>query len=138
MSTTKMPLNTNQQSSDLLLNQLISGVAIGLIIVVGLIHFVDAPDNFSEVAYKGVLFVLNGLGALLAAYGIYNRHSWGWLLGFVVAGGAFVMYVVSRTIGLPGIGIDDAWLEPMGVLSLVVEAGFVALFIRTMLRKQDA
>lgn len=101
---------------------------IALMVVVGLIHMVDAPDSFSEAAYKGVLFAANGLGAALAAFGIYQRRTWGWDLGGLVAAGAFVGYVVSRTVGLPGLGVDDAWLEPLGVLSLVVEAVFVGLF----------
>ena len=46
----------------------------------------------------------------------------------LVAAGAFVGYVVSRTIGLPGLGVDDAWFEPLGVLSLVAEALFVGLY----------
>lgn len=122
-----------KEASSFSVSSLFAGVAIALIIVVGLIHLVDAPDNFNEATYKGVLFALNGLAALLAAYGIYTRRAWGWWLGLLVAGGALVMYIVSRTIGLPIIGVDDAWLEPMGVLSLMVEAGFVALFVRNML-----
>lgn len=102
------------------------GIAIVLILVTGLIHFVDAPDNLQESAYKGVLFLLNGVGAVVAAYGIHRgARTWGWGLGFLVAAGAFVMYIVSRTIGLPGLGIDDEWLEPMGILSLMVEGLFI-------------
>lgn len=117
---------------------LITGMAVVAVIVVGLIHLVDAPDNYTEAAYKGILFVLNGLGALAAAYGMLRNQSWGWWLGLLVSGGALVMYVVSRTIGLPGLGVDDAWFEPMGVLSLVVEASVVALFLMHMLRRQQS
>ncbi|HEX2623229.1 MAG TPA: hypothetical protein VHL11_23875 [Phototrophicaceae bacterium] len=105
---------------------ILAGIAIALIIVTGLIHLVEAPDNFQEAAYKGILFALNGGLALVAAVGIYQgSKTWGWGMGVLVAGGAIVMYVISRTIGLPGIGIDDAWFEPMGVLAVLVEAGFV-------------
>lgn len=38
-------------------------VGITLILMVGLIHFADAPDSFSEATYKGLLFTANGLGA---------------------------------------------------------------------------
>ena len=101
-----------------------------LIILVGLIHVVDAPDSFSEAAYKGLLFAANGLlGAALAAFGIYRGRRWGWSLGALVAAGAFVGYVVSRTVGLPALGVDDAWLEPLGVLSFVAEALFVGLYL---------
>lgn len=112
---------------------LITGLAIAAVVVVGLIHFVDTPDNYSEAAYKGILFALNGAGALVAAFGMLRRQSWGWWLALLVSGGALVMYVVSRTIGLPGLGVDDEWFEPMGVLSLIVEASVVALFLMHML-----
>ena len=112
------------------LPSLLTGFAIALIVVTGLIHFVEAPDNLQEAAYKGVLFLLNGGAALVAAMGIYRgSKTWGWGLGALVAGGALVMYVVSRTVGLPGIGVDDEWLEPIGVLSLLVEGLFVAIAI---------
>jgi hypothetical protein len=37
-------------------------------------------------------------------------------------------YVISRTVGLPGIA-PDVWLEPLGILSLLVEVAFVVLFV---------
>jgi hypothetical protein len=35
---------------------------------------------------------------------------------------------VSRTVGLPGLEVDDEWFEPMGLASLVVEGLFVVLY----------
>lgn len=80
---------------------------------------------------KGILFVLNGIGALVAAYGIFRGASWGWLLGLVMAGGAIVGYAVSRTVGMPGLPVDP-WLESLGVLSLIVEGLFVFFAIYTL------
>ncbi|MCX6348804.1 MAG: hypothetical protein NTV79_04795 [Candidatus Aureabacteria bacterium] len=31
--------------------------AVAMILVVGLVHLIDAPDSFAEAAYKGLLFV---------------------------------------------------------------------------------
>ena len=106
-------------------------LAIAAILATGIIHFVEAPESFGDARYKGVLFVANGLGALVAAFAIYrDRRGMGWLLGLLVAGGAFLAYIASRTIGLPGLAAEpDAWLEPMGVASLVCEGLFVVLFI---------
>jgi len=106
-------------------------LAIAAILGTGLIHVVEAQDAFGDAKYKGVLFVANGVGALVAAFGLYrNRRVLGWDLGLLVAGGALVAYVASRTIGLPGLPAEpDAWLEPMGVASLVCEGLFVALFV---------
>jgi uncharacterized membrane protein YfcA len=102
---------------------------VALIVVIGLIHLIDAPDSLEESTIKGVLFLTNFLGALAAAFGIYRNDSWGWVLGVIIAAGAFVGYIISRTIGMFGLPPDE-WLEPLGVLSLVVEALFVLLFVR--------
>ncbi|MGI9091609.1 MAG: hypothetical protein ACR2GG_10960 [Gemmatimonadaceae bacterium] len=109
--------------------------AIALILLVGMIHFVDAPDSFSEALYKGLLFTANGVGALVAAMGIFlDRRNLGWNLGALVAGGAFVMYVISRTVGLPGLGVD-VWFEPLGILSLVAEALYIVVYMRVTTKK---
>src|SRR5215212_9002117 len=48
-------------------------------------------------------------------------------LGPLIAGGAFGGYAISRTVGLPGLPVEAEGLEPLGVLSLVVEGLFVGL-----------
>jgi len=116
------------------------GFGIVLILSVGLIHVLDAPDSFEDAMYKGWLFYANGAGALAAAVGILRRSRWGWNLGFVIAACSIVGYIASRTLGLPFIPAEpDAWLEPLGVASLVTEGLFVALFIRAgrFLKKQS-
>jgi hypothetical protein len=104
-------------------------IGIVLILITGLVHLIDAPDAFEEMTYKGLLFVANGVGAAIAAIGIYRGvRNWGWTLGLVVAAGALVAYILSRTVGLPGLPAEpDAWLEPLGVISLLAEAAFTAL-----------
>ncbi len=103
-----------------------------LIIITGVIHFIDAPDSFGESTYKGILFTLNGIGALIAAYGIFRGANWGWILGLLIAGGAIFGYIVSRTVGLPSLEVDPAWFEPLGILSLIVEGIFVILAIKVL------
>lgn len=103
-----------------------------LIVITGVIHLIDAPDAFSEITYKGVLFMLNGIGGLVAAYGVFRGRNWGWFLGLLIAGGAIIGYIISRTIGLPGLEVESTWLEPLGVLSLIVEGIFVALTVKVL------
>lgn len=60
---------------------------------------------------------------------LYRDALWGWLLSLVVAGGAHVMYIVSCSVGLPG--FEQAigrWFGPLGIVSLIVAALFIALF----------
>ncbi len=105
-----------------------------LIIATGLIHLAAAPDHYEEATYIGVLFSANLLGALLAALGIYRDELWGWWLGAVVSGGALVMFLASRLVGLPGyeehvgLWVGDSVEDYLGLPSLIIEASFVALF----------
>ena len=97
-----------------------------LIAAVGLIHLLEAPEELEEATYLGLLFLANFGGAVVAAIGIYRGNKWGWGLGALLAGGAFAGYVISRTLGLPGMPVE-VWLEPLGVLSLLVEGLFIGL-----------
>jgi uncharacterized membrane protein YfcA len=110
------------------------GAGISLIVVVGLIHLINSPGDLEEGSYAGLLYLANFFGALTAAIGIYRGRSWGWGLGALVSVGAFVGYVISRTIGLPGLPVEEEWLEPLGLLSLLVESLFVGLYLTVFVR----
>ena len=108
-------------------------IAVAAIAVIGLIHFWLAGGAFVNATYEGLLFVANGVGALLAAVSVYrSRGDWGWILGALVAGGTLLAYVISRTVGLPGLPAEpDAWFEPLGVVSVVAEVVFLTVFAMT-------
>jgi uncharacterized membrane protein YfcA len=110
------------------------GAGISLIVVVGLIHLIGSPEDFAGGSYQGFLFLANFVGALAAAVGIYRGNRWGWALGLLVAVGSFVGYVISRTVGLPGLPVEEEWLEPLGVLSMIVEILFVGTFLAIFVR----
>ncbi len=123
-----------RMSATLRTPRLLTVLGVLLIVAVGLIHLRGALPHYRAAPYVGVLFVVNFVGALVSAWGIYRDTLRGWLLGVVVAGGALVAYVVSRSIGMPG--MEQAvgrWLGPLGVLSLVVEVPFVALFVLVLI-----
>ena len=103
--------------------KILRGFAIFLIIEIGLTHYFSAQHEFEESWILGYLFVANILGALVAAYGIYRRKRWGWLLGLLIALGSLVGYVWSRTIGLPFLPPEE-WLYPWGVISVISEVLF--------------
>ena len=107
-----------------------------LILIVGLIHVIDAKDSFSDAVYKGWLFYANGFGSMIAAYGIYRNHNWGWNMGLLIAAGSFIGYVASRTVGLPYIPAEpDAWFEPLGITAMIAEGLFMAGFIVKQAKK---
>jgi hypothetical protein len=111
-------------------NDLLVWLAIAAIVATGLIHFIEVPDNLAEVPYKGVLFILNGIGSLAAAFLIARGDTRGWQLGIAVAFSAAVGYVLSRTIGLPLLPAEpDAWFEPLGIASLLVELAFLGIAV---------
>ena len=111
-----------------------------LMLACGLIHLIGAPEHLQEATYIGVLFVINAAGSLVAAIGIYRDRLWGWLLGLLVAGGAFVMFMVSRFIGLPayqehvGMWLGDSGADRLGIPSLFVEAPLVVLSVIVLAR----
>ena len=118
-------VNTGNVSTQ---GKLLMWIGILLIALEGLIHLLDAPDSFEDATYEGLLFVAVVLVAAVASIGIYRGQRWGWSLGALTAGSAFVGYVLSRTMGLPGVPVEE-WLEPLGILSLLVEGLFVGLYL---------
>jgi uncharacterized membrane protein HdeD (DUF308 family) len=131
-STQQHPLEIHAHSKENTMktsnNTLLVWLAIAAILVTGLIHLVEVPDNLAEVPYKGVLFILNGIASILAAFLIARADTRGWQLGIAVAFSAAVGYVLSRTIGLPLLPAEpDAWFEPLGIASLLVEVAFLGI-----------
>ncbi len=103
-------------------------VGAGLILASGLIHLLLTREHFEEATYLGLLFLADFAGAAVAAFGIYRRYRWGWLLGALVAAGAFTLYVLSETGGLPGVEGHHT-LEPLGLITKMLEALFLALWV---------
>ena len=104
--------------------RLLHWLGLVLILQTGLVHLYLMPESFSETTYEGLLFAANAIGALIAAYGIYHGKVWGWNLGILIAAGSIVAYVISRTVGMPGMEIEE-WGNPLGTGALLVESGFL-------------
>ena len=113
-------------------SKLVLRLGIAAILAMGIIHLIEAPGAFEEGTYEWWLFSLNGLAAIIIAIGMYlGKRAWGWNLGLAIAAATIAAYVISRTIGLPGLEPEsDEWLEPLGVASLAVESFFIVLFFR--------
>ena len=101
---------------------------IGLLLMTGLIHMYELPEHFEAAKYIGLSFGALFAGTLLATWGILLGRRWGWTLGSVISGVAFVAYIVSRAWGLPGFEMAVAnWDEPAGTVAMAFEAAFIFL-----------
>lgn len=106
----------------------------GLVLGVGAVHAVEAPEHFGFSAYLGALFVANAVGSLVAAAGIgRGAKGWGWSLGAAICLLAAVAYLASRLLGLPGYPeAAGHWDEPWGSLALILEGLFLAGWLSVM------
>ena len=107
-------------------------LGIVLIVIVGLLNFhlphflLESTTSFSSATYLlEFVLLVNLLGAVIAAVGMYRNLRWGWLLGILIVGVSFVLYLAQETVGLPG--LPKMWWEPSRIVSLIVEALFVVL-----------
>ena len=99
-----------------------------MILAVGAIHAIEAPEHFRAAAYLGVLFVIDAAAALVATIGILRgAKGWGWTLGALICGLSALAYLASRLFGLFGLGeAAGEWDEPLGSLALIFEGLFLA------------
>jgi hypothetical protein len=105
----------------------------GLILGAGLMHLALTPEHLEQAPYLGFLFLAEFVGATTAAFGIFRGRRWGWALGALVAGGAYALYFVNGTVGLPGVG-EGHLIEPLGLLAKTVETLFLLLCAFTLTR----
>ncbi len=103
-----------------------------LLIAIAVIHLAIVPVGLHLATYLGVLFVIDCVGAVVAAGWIaWSDDRVGWTIGDVIAGGSLLGYVFSRTFGLPALH-RLPWQSPNGLLSLVLEAIVVVLALTVL------
>ena len=101
---------------------------VGIVAVLGIAisHVFELPDKLEEpaVRYQGVLFIALIVGCVLLAAMSTRLDGRLWWAGVLaVSAPTLILFIISRTSGLPG-GSDDigAWAEPTGIASMVFEA----------------
>ena len=106
-------------------------LAAAALAAVGVIHLVLSPEYLSEQTYIGVLFIAGGLFLCALAVPLWRADNVpSWLLGALTMAGMGIGFVLSRTTGLPGLH-ESEW-ELSGLVTLVLEAGFIAAAIPAM------
>jgi len=109
--------------------KLYSWIAIIVILTSGVIHLYNAPGEFQDAPYMGILFFIFFLGSIVSAIGIYRGELlWGWALGGFLSFGAIVGYLISRTVGMPISGIE-AWGPTLAYFSIFLELIYFATLL---------
>lgn len=109
------------------------------------IHLAMAPDHLEEKFYIGVLFIIGSalLGMVMVGLGTDRDRlrTIAWTGGSIVCATEFVLFVVSRTSGLPG-GYKEGWAGSaenlLGLSSLFVELVFIACACGALTRSHRA
>src|SRR3954451_15701752 len=103
-------------------------VAVGLA-AIGVIHLLDSVGKYSETRYLFWMYVALVAGSVAVAGAVlFTRSRAAFLAAAALAGSAALGYVLRRTTGLPDANDDIGnWPEPLGLASLFVEGGVVAL-----------
>lgn len=99
-----------------------------MLLISALAHVPVIAPGLRETAYVGVLFIVLILADIVLLLGLAWRDSSAvWVLTALTCGLAVLAYVLSRTVGLPGMTAEiGAWVSTPGLASLGSEAiGFV-------------
>ena len=111
-------------------------IAVGLgLATVAAIHILDLPGKLAETPYLGVIYIV----LIIAAFVLTERlFVVGSRLDFIAAAAlsaaVIVAFTINRTVGMPGATGDIGnWLEPLGLLSLVVEAFILWQFVAAVI-----
>ena len=100
-----------------------AAVGIGLAAIAA-IHLLDLPGKLKETPYLGVAYLVLIIAALVVMERLFVVASrTDFIAAGVLATAALIAFTINRTLGMPG-ATDDIgnWLEPLGLLSLAVEA----------------
>ena len=113
-------------------------VALGLA-GIAVVHILDLPGKWTETRYLGWGYIAVIAASLFLMERVITRASqWDYLASAGLAGSVIVGFVINRTIGMPG-AMDDIgnWLEPLGLLSLFVEAFVVWQSLRAISESEN-
>ncbi len=100
-------------------------VAVGLgLASVAAIHILDLPGKFAETPYLAAFYVALIIASFVLTERLFvagTRRDF--LAAAALSAAVIVGFTINRTVGMPGATGDIGnWLEPLGLLPIVVEA----------------
>jgi hypothetical protein len=132
-----MPIARTHGATGVVWGTRLAGAA--LCLVVAALHVIDQggfPGSKNPGYVAGGYYALELAGLVAAAALVTGAPRAGWFLSTGVAGGPFIGYVLSRGPGLPDYTSDVGnWTEPLGLVSLAVEAALFALAATLLIRR---
>lgn len=106
-------------------------LAVAALAVVTVIHVLEFFD--AETLALGALFVASAAGTFAGVVLLLARAPRsGWLVGGITSLLTLAAFCVTRTVGIPGVDPSEDignWSEPLGMMSLVLEALVVVLAV---------
>lgn len=106
----------------------VAGAAL-LVIAAGL----HVYEYFGAPLSLAALFIASAAGTVAGAVLLLAKAPrLGWLIGGVASALTFAGYCITRTVGIPGVDPSadiGNWLQPLGVVSLIVEGGAILLAV---------
>ncbi|MGH3620336.1 MAG: hypothetical protein ACRDQ5_00900 [Sciscionella sp.] len=113
--------------------QVTTAVGIALLLGIAVIRLYLLIGTIVLPAYLSVYFALLAAAALLASVGMVLMRRpvltrVGWALGSLLSAVSIVVYVVSRTAGLPGLPqLVQRWDYPLGTFAMALAVLFLTL-----------
>lgn len=124
-----MNAETRHESKDEFEGRMLRWAGTFFIFSLGMLHLLQAEEFFSATAYVGALALVNfaascGVALVLARSG----GKAAWLTGAAIAAGSLVLFVISRTLGLPGYEeVTGQWLNLPAWSAIGMELAYLAL-----------
>jgi hypothetical protein len=128
MSTITQKTNTETVSDNSRLIVVTRRIAVGLALAcLAAIHILDIPGKLAETPYIAGMYLALIVAAFVLMERLFARGTRrDFLAAAALSTSVILGFVINRTVGMPG-AMDDIgnWLEPLGLLSLVVETFIV-------------
>ncbi|HET9103716.1 MAG TPA: hypothetical protein VFN55_10220 [Solirubrobacteraceae bacterium] len=113
--------------------------AVGLL-AIALVHLIDGPASLNDQFYVGALELALVAACVPLAVLLLTRPVRAfWHASGALCSAALVVYLASRTIGLPdATGDIGNWGQLLGVASIVLETAVIALAASVVRRRRSA